>query len=192
LSSGMAARTAVFTTLLKAGDHLISSAFLFGNTNSLLETLGNLGVEVDFADVTEAENVRALIKPNTRMVFTETIANPVTQVAALDEIGALCREHGLVYLVDNTMTSPYLFQPKSVGASLSVNSLTKYICGHGNALGGSVTDTGLFDWSAYPNINPAYRSSKPQQQGLVQIKKKSLRDMGATIAPESAHRIAVG
>lgn len=191
-SSGMAALTAVFTTLLKTGDHLISSAFLFGNTNSLLETLEDLGVEIDFVDVTDIEQVRAAVRPTTRMVFTETIANPVTQVAALDDIGQLCQQHGLVYLVDNTMTSPYLFQPKTVGATLVVNSLTKYICGHGNALGGSVTDTGLFDWSRYPNIYPAYRSSKPAQQGLVQIKKKSLRDMGATLAPESAHRIAVG
>ncbi len=81
--------------------------------------------------------------------FFETIANPVTQVADLAAIGDLCERRGLIYFVDNTMTSPCLFQPASVKASLIINSLTKYIGGHGNALGGSVTDTGLFDWSSF-------------------------------------------
>ncbi len=191
-ASGMAALGAVLSTLLHAGDHIVSSAFLFGNTNSLLETMQNLGVDIDFVDATDAKQVEQALRPDTRLVFVETIANPRTQVTALAEIGALCKEKGVLYVVDNTMTSPYLFRPKTVGAHLSVNSLTKYIGGHGNAMGGAVTDTGLFDWTNYPNINPAYRSAKPAMQGLTQIKKKALRDMGATISPEAAHRIAVG
>ncbi|GAA4324189.1 cystathionine gamma-synthase family protein [Pigmentiphaga soli] len=191
-ATGMAAIAAIMTSLLKAGDHIVSSAFLFGNTNSLFDTLHNLGVEIDFVDATDAAAVERALRPETRMVFVETIANPRTQVAALAEIGELCRQRGVLYVVDNTMTSPYLFRPKTVGAGLSVNSLTKYICGHGNALGGAVTDTGLFDWTAYPNIFPAYRSIKPAMQGLQQIKKKALRDMGATLTSEAAHRIAAG
>ena len=90
-------------------------------------------------------------------MFVETIANPRTQVADLARIGELCRERGILYVVDNTMTTPYLFRPKAVGAGLVVNSLTKSIGGHGMALGGALTDTGLFDWSAYPNIAANFR-----------------------------------
>lgn len=191
-ATGMAAITAVLTTLLRGGDHVVSSGFLFGNTNSLFATMKGLGVDVEFVDATDAANVERALRPNTRLVFVETIANPRTQVAALAEIGALCKDRGVLYVVDNTLTSPYLFRPKAVQAGLSINSLTKYICGHGNALGGAVTDTGLFDWAAYPNISPSYRGVKPAMQGLQQIKKKGLRDMGATLGAESAHRIAVG
>jgi O-acetylhomoserine (thiol)-lyase len=173
-ATGMAALTAIFTTLLRAGDHIISSRHIFGNTTSLFGTLQGLGVDVELVDATDVANVTAAIRPETRMVFTETIANPGTQVADLAAIGTLCRERSLLYVVDNTLTSPWLFRAKAVGAGLVMNSLTKYIGGHGNALGGTVTDTGLFDWSA------------------LQIRKKGLRDMGATLSSEAAHRIAVG
>jgi len=122
----------------------------------------------------------------------ETIANPRTQVAALAEIGALCRERGLVYVVDNTMTSPYLFQPKAVEASMVVNSLTKYIGGHGNALGGAITELGTYDWSRFDNIYDIYRKGTPDKWAITQIRKKGLRDFGASLAPEAAHHIAVG
>ena len=191
-ATGMAALAAIFTTLLRRGDHLVSSQFVFGNTNSLFGTLQELGVEITFVDATDSSQVRAAIQPNTRMVFTETIANPGTQVADLAVIGEICREKGLVYVVDNTLTSPWMFRPASVGASLVMSSLSKYIGGHGNALGGAVTDTGLYDWSGYENIYEAYRKGAPTAWGLTQIKKKGLRDMGGTLAAEPAHRIAVG
>lgn len=191
-ATGMAALSAIFTTLLRRGDHLVSSQFVFGNTNSLLGTLLELGVEITFVDATDAAQVRAAIQPNTRMVFTETIANPGTQVADLAVIGEICREKNLVYVVDNTLTSPWMFRPSTVGASLVMNSLSKYIGGHGNALGGSVTDTGLYDWADYANIYDAYRKGPSTSWGLTQIKKKGLRDMGGTLAAEPAHRIAVG
>ena len=125
-------------------------------------------------------------------MFVETIANPRTQVADLEPIGALCRSRGLVYVVDNTMTSPYLFQPHTVGASIVVNALTKYIAGHGNVLGGSLTEQGNFDWQQFANIAPEYRTGNPQLWGLTQIRKKGLRDFGAALAPEAAHHIAIG
>src|SRR4030095_7379745 len=96
--------------------------------------------------------VERALRPNTRAVFVETIANPRTQVADLVRIGALCASRGPLYIVDNTMSSPYVFKPKTCQAGLVINSLTKYIGGHGNALGGAVTDTGLFDWRRFPNI----------------------------------------
>jgi O-acetylhomoserine (thiol)-lyase len=190
--SGMAAIATTLFALLRAGDHLVSSSFLFGNTTSLFESFARLGIEVSFVDATEAANVEAALRPETRLVFVETIANPCTQVTDLAGIGELCRSRGLVYVVDNTITSPYLFRPKDVGASLVVNSLTKYIGGHGNALGGALTDTGLFEWSRYPNINSLYKKGDVRTWGILHIRKKGLRDVGATLSPETAHHLAVG
>ena len=191
-STGMAAIASAFVALLRAGDHVVSTSFLFGNTNSLFGTLNTLGCEISFVDATDVANVAAAIKPNTRMVFVETIANPRTQVADLARIGDLCTERGLIYMVDNTMTSPYLYRPKRDQASLVVNSLTKCIGGHGNALGGAVTDTGLYEWTKFPNIYDNYKTAKPALWGIQQIRKKGLRDIGATLAAEPAHRIATG
>lgn len=191
-ATGMAGISATLLSLLKSGDHLIASQFLFGNTRSLLDTLVGLGIEVSFVDVTDVRNVSQAVKENTRAVYLETIANPVTQVADLGSIGNLCEEKGLLYMVDNTMTPAFLFDAKSVKASLTMSSLTKYVAGHGNVLGGSVIDTGLFDWSNYPNVAEIYRTGDPAQWGLTQIKKRGLRDMGATLAPDSAHTISVG
>ena len=157
-SCGMSAIVTTFLTLLKNGDHLICSRFLFGNTSSLIGTLEGYGIEVTFVDATDIEQVKAAQQSNTRMVFVETIANPATQISALDEIGDFCAAQNLVYAIDNTITSSYLFDAVKVKASLIITSLSKYVAGHGNALGGSVTDTGLFDWSTYPNIFPAYRT----------------------------------
>jgi len=191
-ATGMGAIGALFQALLKAGDHIVSSSFLFGNTNSLWQTVAGQGVGVDFVDATDVANVEAALKPETRMVFVETIANPRTQVADLARIGELCRARGILYVVDNTMTTPYLFRPKAVGAGLVVNSLTKSIGGHGIALGGALTDTGLFDWSSYPNIAANFRKQPAQNQGLAQLRAKALRDFGAALGPEAAHHIAVG
>jgi O-acetylhomoserine (thiol)-lyase len=191
-STGMAAIGAIMMALLRNGDHIVSSAFLFGNTNSLFNTLATQGVDVTFVDATDIAAVEAAITPATRLVFVETIANPRTQIADLKGIGALCSARGLLYVVDNTMTSPYLFRPKAVSASLVVNALTKYIGGHGNALGGSITDTGLFDWSRFPNIYDNYKGPKQAMWGITQLRKKGLRDFGATLAAEQAHHLAVG
>jgi O-acetylhomoserine (thiol)-lyase len=191
-ATGMAAIGALFQGLLRAGDQVISSAFLFGNTNSLWQTVQAQGVDVAFVDATDVANIEAAMTPATRMVFVETIANPRTQVADLKRIGAVCRAHGILYVIDNTMTSPYLFQAKSVGASLVVNSLTKAIAGHGNVLGGAVTDTGLFDWAGYPHVAPNFRKLPGSQQGMAQLRAKALRDFGASLAPDAAHQIAVG
>lgn len=191
-STGMAAIGAVVQALLREGDHVVSSSFLFGNTNSLWQTVDAQGIDVSMVDATDVRNVEAALTPATRLVFVETIANPRTQIADLKRIGQLCRDRGILYVVDNTMTSPYLFRPKMVGASLVINALTKSIGGHGNALGGSVTDTGLYDWTKYPNIIDTYKRYVPAQWGMAQIRAKSLRDFGGALGPEAAHHIAVG
>jgi O-acetylhomoserine (thiol)-lyase len=191
-STGMAAIGAIMLALLREGDHVVSSAFLFGNTNSLFETLAAHGNEVTFVDATDASAVEKALQPSTRIVFVETIANPRTQIADLARIGELCASRGIAYVVDNTMTTPYLFRPKHVKASLIVNALTKYIGGHGNALGGAVTDTGHFDWTRFSNIHDVYKGPKPELWGITQIRKKGLRDWGATLSAEQAHHLAVG
>ncbi|AWL11602.1 O-acetylhomoserine aminocarboxypropyltransferase [Saliniradius amylolyticus] len=191
-ATGMAAITTAMLTLLKHGDHLILSQFLFGNTNSFANTLEGFGIDVTLVDVTDVTAVKEAIKPNTRAVYLETIANPVTQVADLQAIGQLCEEHGLVYMLDNTMTPAFLFDAKKARASLVLGSLTKYIAGHGHVLGGAVIDTGLYDWTRFPNINEDYKSQPEEMWGLTQIKKKGLRDMGGCLTPDSAHLISVG
>ena len=110
----MAAISATLFSLLRAGDHLVASSFLFGNTTSLFESFTRMGIDVTFVDATDAANVEAALRPETRMVFVETIANPCTQVADLAAIGTLCQARGIVYIVDNTITTPFLFLPKSV------------------------------------------------------------------------------
>jgi len=191
-SSGMGAIGAIMLSLLKGGDHVVASRFLFGNTVSLFGTLAAHGTELSFVDATDAADVERALGPSTRLVFVETIANPRTQVADLERIGALCRSRGILYVVDNTMTSPALYRPKASGAGLVVNALTKYICGHGNALAGSITDTGLFDWTAYPNIAEPYKAQRKELWGIQQIRKKGLRDWGATLDATDAHHVAMG
>ncbi len=191
-ATGMAAIGTLLFALLRRGDHFVSSSFLFGNTNSLFQSFSVHGVDASFVDATDVEAVAGAIREETKLVFVETIANPRTQVAALREIGELCRERELIYVVDNTMTSPYLFQPADVGASLIVNSLTKYIGGHGNALGGAITETGLYNWELFDNIYDTYRGADPKKWGITQIRKKGLRDFGGALGAEAAHHIGIG
>jgi O-acetylhomoserine (thiol)-lyase len=191
-ATGMAAIGAIAMALLKSGDHIVSSRYVFGNTTSLLLTMEAHGHPVSFVDATDVACVAAALTPATRLVFVETIANPRVQVADLVRIGELCKSRGILYVVDNTMTSPWLFQPRTVGAGLIVNALTKYIGGHGNALAGAITDTGLFDWTRFPNIVETYKSQPPRNWGLQQLRKKGLRDFGGTLSAEQAHHIAIG
>lgn len=109
--TGMGAIGSILFALLRGGDHFVSSAFLFGNTNSIFRSFEAYGVEVTFVDATRVDAVAEALRAETRLVFVETIANPRTQVSDLEAIGALCRERGLVYVVDNTMTSPGCFNP---------------------------------------------------------------------------------
>lgn len=191
-ATGMAAISAAMLSLFKAGDHLILSRFLFGNTRSLTETLQNLGINISFVDVTDVSNVKEALQDNTKAVFVETIANPATQVADLAAIGQFCQKQGLLFIIDTTMTPPNMFNAKDVGASLTISSLTKYIAGHGNVLGGAIVDTGIYDWSQFDGVLPIYRGGDAKQWGLVQIRKRGLRDMGGTLSPESAHAISIG
>ena len=191
-ATGMGAIATAMLALLKDGDHIVVSQYLFGNTTSLFDTFGLHGVEISYVDVTNVANVVAEIRDNTRMVFVETLANPRTQIADLQDIGQLCQTRNIVFVVDNTMATPALVRARDYGASLVMNSLSKGLSGHGAVLGGSITDTGLFDWSNYPNIFAKYRTGDSSKWGLVQLRKKGLRDMGATLSADAAQMIALG
>lgn len=181
-ATGMGAIAALFFTLLKAGDHLVPSRFVFGNTSSMLDAVAGLGISVTRVDATSVDCVVEAVRPNTRMVFVEAVANPGTQVADLAAIRALCVQLGTLFVADNTILSLALFKPAAVSARLVLHSLTKTIAGHGHALGGAIVDTGLFDWSGYPNIAASYRKGDAGQWGLTQLRKKGLRDLGAMLS----------
>jgi O-acetylhomoserine (thiol)-lyase len=191
-STGMAAISAMFFALLSAGDHIVISRHVFGNTTSLLGSFQRFGVDVDYVDMTSVDNVAAVLRPDTKLVFVETIANPGTEVADLEAIGALCRERRILYVVDNSLTTPALCQPRNWGAGLVVSSLTKGFGGHGEAMGGALTDTGHYDWAAFRGIDPIYQVGDPAKWGLSQVRRKGLRDGGGTLRPDDAHRLAVG
>src|SRR5699024_5210535 len=191
-ATGMAALSAVFFTLLKAGDHIVSSHHICGNTNSLLGTLADFGVSVSFVDATHVEAVESALQENTRMVFVESLANPGTQIPDMARIGRLCNDRNILFVLDGTLTTAWLLKGQTVGAALVVNSLSKLFGGHGNALGGAVTDTGCFNWEKYPNISASYRNGDPRGWGLTQVKNKGLRDMGGTLSSDAAHRLAAG
>ena len=191
-ATGMGAIGSAFFALCRSGDHVVSSQFLFGNTTSLFDSFDRYGLQLSFVDATDIAQVEAALRPETKIVFVETIANPRTQIADLEAIGQLCRDRNLLYIVDNTMTSPWLFQPCTVGAGLVVNSLTKYIGGHGRALGGALTETGCFDWQNFSGIDERFRQGDSALWGLTQIRKKGLRDFGASISAQAAHDLAAG
>ena len=168
---------------------MISSSFLFSNTNSLFNTFAVHGIDVTFVDATDVNQVAAAVR-ETAPGFRRDDCQSADRCQILG-IGALCESEGIVYVVDNTMTTPYLFTPKTVSASMVVNSLTKYI-GHANALGGAITETGLFDWQVFPNLYDNYKKGDPASWAITQIKKKGLRDLGASLGAEAAHHISVG
>ena len=191
-ATGMGAIASAMLALLKAGDHIVVSQYLFGNTTSLFDTFGLQGVSISYVDVTDAANVAAALQDNTRMVFVETIANPRTQIADLQGIGQLCQARNILFFVDNTMGTPALVRAKDYGAGLVMNSLSKSLSGHATVLGGSLTDTGVFDWTKYPNIFDGYRKGDAKKWGISQLRKKGLRDVGASLSVDAAQQIAIG
>nr|WP_136252379.1 cystathionine gamma-synthase family protein [Ningiella ruwaisensis] len=191
-ATGMAAISALMFSLLKAGDHIVVSRYLFGNTRSFMQTLQNFAIDVSFVDVTDVKAVETSLKPETKLVFCESIANPVTQVSDLEHIASLCHSRSILFVIDNTMTPAPMLDAKALGASMVMTSLTKYIAGHGSVLGGALTDLGNFNWAAFANIDDKYKVQDTRQWGLTQIRKRGLRDMGATLAPAACHQIAIG
>jgi O-acetylhomoserine (thiol)-lyase len=193
-SSGQAAETLGILALAHAGDHIVSSASLYGGTYNLFHyTLPKMGIRVDFVDPSDPENFRRAIRPNTKLFFGETIGNPKLDVLDIETIAKIGREHGIPLMVDNTLATPYLTRPLEWGAAIVVHSTTKFINGHGTAIGGVIVDGGNFDWAASGRF-PGFTEPDPSYHGLVyttlgapayilKVRLQLLRDIGACQAP---------
>jgi len=146
-ATGQAAEAVAILTLLEAGDHAVSAATLYGGTHTLLGVnLKKLGIEATFVDPDDPENFRRAIRPNTRLLYAETLGNPSINVVDIAAIAAIAHEAGVPFVVDNTVPSPYLCRPLEHGADIVVHSATKYIGGHGTTMGGVIVESGKFPW----------------------------------------------
>jgi O-acetylhomoserine (thiol)-lyase len=146
-ASGQAAEMVAFLNILQAGDHVVSSAKVYGGTHTMLAVnFAKLGIEATLVDPDDPENFRRALKPSTRAIFSETLGNPAINVVDLAAIAAIAHEAGVPFIVDNTAASPYLCQPFAHGADIVVHSATKFIGGHGTSMGGVVIESGKFPW----------------------------------------------
>src|SRR6516162_5146075 len=196
-ASGLAAQAAALFTLLTPGDHVVSSAALYGGTvNQFKHVLRKLSVEVSWVDPDDLGAWRAAVRPNTKAFFGETIGNPGGNVLDIEPIAAIAHEHELPLLVDNTFATPYLCRPIEWGADIVLHSATKYIGGHGTSIGGVVVDSGRFNWSngRFPVISepsPAYHGLQFHETFgtygyLMKLRAETLRDLGACMSPFNA------
>ncbi|USG66295.1 homocysteine synthase [Brevibacillus ruminantium] len=193
-SSGQAAITFSILNIAGAGDEIVSSSHLYGGTYNLFaHTLGKLGIKVHFVDPSNPENFRAAINDKTKAVFTETIGNPRIDVVDLEAIAAIAHENGIPLIVDNTFATPLLCRPFEHGADIVVHSTTKFIGGHGTAIGGIIVDSGKFDWNngKFPGLttpDPSYHGvvfteAVGPLAYIIKARVQLQRDIGAAVAP---------
>ncbi len=213
VSSGQAAETIALLNIAEAGDHIVSSPSLYGGTYNLFHyTLPKLGITVSFVDnPDDPASWRAAVRPNTKAFFGESIANPKNDILDIEAVAAVAHEVGVPLVVDNTVATPYLIRPIEWGADVVVHSATKYIGGHGTAIGGVIIDSGRFDYGAHPERFPNYNQPDPSYHGLVyardlgvngafgvnlsfilKARVQLLRDLGSAVAPFNAWLIAQG
>lgn len=203
VSSGQAAITYAVLNIAKAGQNIVSTNFLYGGTYNLFHyTLPKLGISVKFVDTSDPENVRRAIDENTRLVYTESVGNPKNNVDDFAVIGQVAREAGIPFVVDNTVTTPFLFRPLDHGADIVVYSLTKFIGGHGTSIGGAVVDGGKFPWNngKYPEItepDPSYHGLRYWEalgnlSYILKMRLTLLRDTGACLSPFNAFQFIQG
>ena len=196
-ASGLAAQAAALFTLLTPGDHIVSSAALYGGTvNQFKHVLRKLSVELTWVGPDDLGAWRAAVRGNTKAFFGETIGNPGGNVLDIEAIAAVAHEHGLPLLVDNTFATPYLCRPIEWGADIVLHSATKYIGGHGTSIGGVVVDSGEFNWSngRFPVIaepSPAYHGLQFHETFgtygyLMKLRAETLRDLGGCLSPFNA------
>ena len=166
-SSGHAAQAMVILALCNAGDHIVASQSLYGGTISQFAyTFPRIGIETTFVDSSDPENFRKAIRPNTKLIWGETLGNPSINVFPFEKVSQIAKDHQIPVVIDNTFASPYLCRPIEWGADIVVHSTTKFICGHGTTMGGAIVDGGKFDWSASPRF-PDFQTPDPSYHGLV-------------------------
>jgi O-acetylhomoserine (thiol)-lyase len=201
----MAALHVAFITLCGAGSHIVASRSLYGGTHNLLQyTLPRFGINTTFVDPRDPGAFAAAVRPETKLMFVETIGNPSTEVADIPTLAACAHDAGLPLVVDATLTTPYLMQPLKLGADVVVHSLTKFIGGHGTTLGGVVIDGGRFDWLEYPDRFDTLTQPYAAYHGLnfaeefgptafaVRARREGLRDFGGVLSPSSAFNLLQG
>jgi O-acetylhomoserine (thiol)-lyase len=207
-ASGQAALHLGLATIAGAGSHVVASRALYGGSQNLLAyTMKRFGIETTFVDPRDVDAWRAAIRPETKLLFGETLGNPGLEVLDIARIAELAHEHFLPLLVDSTFTTPYLLQPFEHGADLIVHSATKFLCGHGTALGGLLVDGGKFDWQqAYDKSGRFAELCEPYDgfHGMVfaeessvapfslRARREGLRDFGAALSPHNAFTILQG
>jgi len=203
-ASGMAAIHLGFCTLAGSGNHIVSSRSLYGGTHNLLSyTLPRFGIETTFVDPRDPDEFEAAIRPETRLLFGETVGNPKMEVLDMERISGIAHRHGLPLMVDATLSTPYLFKPIDHGADIVVHSLTKFMGGHGVAIGGALVDSGRFDWESsglFPQLSEPYDGFHGmdfvEEFGpaafIMRARKEGLRDFGAAMSPTNAFHILQG
>jgi O-acetylhomoserine (thiol)-lyase len=206
LASGQAAETLTFLTLASAGDHIVSSASLYGGTYNLLHyTLPKLGISVTFVDdPDDLDAWRAAATDKTRLFYAETLGNPRSNVLDVRGVADVAHEVGVPLVVDNTVPTPYLLRPLEHGADIVIHSATKFLGGHGTTIGGVVVDGGTFDFGAHAEQHPSFFEPDPSYHGLqywpalgqgafaAKLRVQYLRDIGAAISPFSAFLLIQG
>lgn len=201
--SGQAAQFLTLFTMLRSGDHVLASRALYGGTTTQFRhVLARLGIEVSFVDPDHPDNWRAALRPNTKVLYGETIGNPSGNILDLETIAEIAHGHGVPLVVDNTFPSPYLCRPFEWGADIVVHSATKFIGGHGTSIGGVVVDSGRFNWGN--GKYPALIDPSPNYHGLMfyetfgmygflqKLRSESMRDLGAPLSPFNAFMFLIG
>ncbi|MEI6384400.1 MAG: O-acetylhomoserine aminocarboxypropyltransferase [Betaproteobacteria bacterium] len=203
-SSGQAALHLCVATLMGAGSHIVASSALYGGSHNLLHyTLSRFGIQTTFVKPGDLDEWKAAIRPETRLLFGETVGNPGLDVLDIPAISQIAHEAGVPLLVDATLSSPYLMQPLSMGADLVYHSATKFLSGHGTVIGGVIADGGSFDWEKsgkFSELTQAYEGfhnmvfSEESTVGafLLRSRREGLRDFGACLSPHSAWLILQG
>jgi len=208
VASGQAALHLAIVTLMGAGSHIVASRSLYGGSHNLLDfTLPRFGIETSFVSPRDLDAWRAAIRPNTRLLFGETLGNPGLEVLDVPRVAAIAHEHGLPLLVDSTFTTPYLMRPFEHGADLVYHSATKFLSGHGVVIGGLLVDGGRFVWDErgnsagkFPTLTEPYAGfhdmvfaeESTTAAFLLRARREGIRDFGACMAPMTAFQILQG
>jgi O-acetylhomoserine (thiol)-lyase len=202
-SSGHAAQTMTVLALCGAGDHIVSASTLYGGTyNQFNYTFPRIGIEVTFVDPADPENFQRAIRPNTKILYGETLGNPRINVFPFEEVGLIARKNRIPLVIDNTFATPYLCRPFEWGANIILHSTTKFLGGHGTSIGGLIVDGGNFDWAASGRF-PSFTEPDPSYHGLAyaslgaaafiaKTRVQVLRDIGACQSPFNSFLLLQG
>ncbi|MCZ7558904.1 MAG: O-acetylhomoserine aminocarboxypropyltransferase [Burkholderiaceae bacterium] len=203
-ASGQAALHLAVATLAGAGSHIVASRALYGGSHNLLDyTLRRFGIETTFVDPRDPDAWRSALRPETRLLFGETLGNPGLDVLDIPVVAGIAHAHRVPLLVDSTFTTPYLVRPGDLGADLVYHSATKFLCGHGTVVGGLLVDIGRFDWDAsgrFPEFTEPYEGfhgmvfseESTVAPFLLRARREGLRDFGACLSPVNAFEILQG